>query len=108
MVNRQDIVSPIFSAKGKLSPAIMRNLLVRGSGLQVDDSLRRWGWVGASPVAASVVTVVADSGVVEGLRYETRGVGPSISFKASELWQGASEDVSLRIRMRSDVFFLFH
>ena len=57
MVGRQIMVAETLKGKGKLSRTMMRNLLVRGSGLQVDDTLQRHGWSGESPVATSVITL---------------------------------------------------
>ena len=97
MVGRQVIGSPVFSTKGKLSKMMMRNLMVRGGGVQVDDALLRHGWSGESPVAATVLTLEAASGVIRGSRYETRGQGPTIKFKAAELWQGGDKKVQVKL-----------
>ena len=98
MVGRQIIVAETLKGKGKLSRTMMRNLLVRGSGLQVDDTLQRHGWSSESPVATSVITLEETSGAIRGIRYETRGQGPVIAFKARELWPGADERVSIKIK----------
>ena len=97
MVGRQTIVAATLKGKGKLSRTMMRNLLVRGSGLQVDDTLQRYGWSGESPVATSVITLEETSGAIRGIRYETRGQGPVIAFKARELWPGADKRVTIAI-----------
>ena len=93
------ILSPVFKAKGKLSVSMMRNLLVRGGGLQISDTLQRFGWNGEEPVVATVVTLEPDTGVIRGLRYETRGVGPEIKFKAKELWPSVTEDMLVKIKL---------
>ena len=99
MVGRQMIVSPVFKARGKLSVSMMRNLLVRGGGIQVSDTLQRFGWGGEEPVVATVVTLEPDSGRIRGLRYVTKGKGPEIKFKAKELWPNISEDITVKIKL---------
>ena len=56
MVGRQIIASPLFSSKGKLSPTLMRSLMVRGGGLMLNDCLQRFGWLETDPVLTTVVT----------------------------------------------------
>ena len=78
---------------------MLRNLLVRGGGIQVNDCLKRWGWTGRDPAITTVFTLEANSGSILGLRYESRGPGPEITFKASELWQDADKEVSMTIKV---------
>ena len=99
MVGRQLITSPLFQAKGKLSPTLMRNLLVRGGGILVNDLLQRFGVKDGAPVAATVVTLDPGTGQVRGVRFETRGEGPEVSFKASELWSGVTEDIQIKVKL---------
>ena len=87
---RQTISSPFFNSKSKLSPTMMRSLLVRGGGVQVDDALRRFGWTSPEPVVTTVMTADPNSGAIRGVRYKTRGATPEIMFKAEEQW-GDSE-----------------
>ena len=98
MVGRQVIVSPLFRNKGKLSPLMMKKLTVRGGGIQVNDALERFGWDPNTPVATTVMSLDESSGAVKGVRFETRGQGPEIKFKARELWQGADENVTVKIK----------
>ena len=98
MAGRQVIVSSLFNIRGALSRNMMRNLMIRGGGVQVDDALPRHGWSEESPVATTVVTLEADSGAIRGIRYETRGKGPIIQFKASELWLGGDEKVTVKVK----------
>ena len=100
MVGRQLIVSPIFQSKGKLSTSMLRNLHIRGAGTIISDTLQRFGRGSTDPVAATVVTLEPDTGAIRGLRYETRGAGPEITFRACELWPAVSEDVTLKIKLR--------
>ena len=69
-----------------MSSILMRSLLIRGSGIQVDDTLRRFGWDGTTPVVTTVFTIDGDSGKVKGARYESRGQGPEVKFSAADLW----------------------
>ena len=73
---RQTILSPFFNSKNKLSPTIIRSLLVQGGGIQVDDALRRFGWTSPEPVVTTVMTSDPDSGTIRGVRYKTRGAIP--------------------------------
>ena len=98
MVGRQVIVSPLFRNKGKLSPLMMKKLTVRGGGIQVNDALERFGWDPNTPVATTVMSLDESSGAVKGVRFETRGQGPEIKFKARELWQSADENVMIKIK----------
>ena len=100
MVGRQLIVSPIFQSKGKLSTSMLRNLHIRGACTIISDTLQRFGWGGTDPVAATVITLEPDTGAIRGLRYETRGAGPEITFRACELWPAVSEDITLKIKLR--------
>ena len=95
---RQTISSPFFNSKSKLSPTMMRSLLVRGGGIQVDDALRRFGWTSPEPVATTVMTCDPDSGSIRGVRYETRGATPEIKFKAEELWTTAEKGVQVTLK----------
>ena len=99
MVGRQAIVSPLFQNKGKLSPLMMKKLMVRGGGIQVNDALERFGWGSTSAVAMTVMTVDTYSGVIRGARFETRGLGPEVRFKAKDLWQESSGNVFVKIKM---------
>ena len=92
------IVSPLFRNKGKLSPLMMKKLTVRGGGIQVNDALERFGWDPNTPVATTVMSLDESSGAVKGVRFETRGQGPEIKFKARELWQSADENVMIKIK----------
>ena len=98
MVAKQAIASPLFSARGKLSPIMMRSLMIRGGGIHIDDSLRRYSWNGTEGVATTVMTVNCDSGKVSGVRFETRGRGPELSFKAKDLWVSGSSDVTVSLK----------
>ena len=72
--------------------------MVRGRGVPISDCLRRYGWDGRAAVATPVLTVDADSGKVSGARFETRGVGPEVKFRASELWGEQEEDTLVTIK----------
>ena len=98
MVAKQLIASPFFSSRSRISTVLVRNLLVRGRGLQVNDALRRHGWDGTSAAATPVMTVDSESGMVTGARFETRGAGPTIKFKARELWGVSVEDAVVTIK----------
>ena len=99
MVNKQVIASPFFSSRGRISPVLLRSLLVRGRGIQVDDLLRRNGWDGTTAAAAPVLTLDPDSGRITGARFETRGRGPQeVRFKASELWGEMPEDALVTLK----------
>ena len=97
MVSRQTISSPFFATRGKLSPLMLRGLMVRGGGIHVDDTLRRFGWDGEGAVGTVVMTTNEDSGMVVGVRFETRGVGPEVTFKAKDLWQEAEAGVTVTV-----------
>ena len=99
MVNKQVISSPFFSSRNRISPVLLRSLLVRGRGIQVDDLLRRFGWNGASAAATPVLTLDPDSGKITGARFETRGKGPEeVKFRASELWGNVPEDALVTLK----------
>ena len=98
MVGRQAIVSPLFGSKGKLSVNLMRSLMVRGGGLLVNDCLQRFGWSGRDPVITTIFTTDIESGMIRGVRYETRGQGPELKFPASELWQ-TEENVTVTLKL---------
>ena len=91
------IASSLFSKRGKMSPSLMRSLMVRGSGIQVDDCLRRFGWDGAEGVIATVCNINSDTGTVTGVRFESRGKGPEVTFRAKDLWKGADDDISVKL-----------
>ena len=97
MVNKQVIASSLFSKRGQMSPSLMRSLMVRGSAIQVDDSLRRFGWDGTKGVITSVCNVEGLAGTVTGMRFESRGRGPEVTFKAKDLWRGADGDISVTL-----------
>ena len=82
---RQTIASPMFTNRAALSPLMMGRLLVRGGGIQVDDALKRHGWDGKTPVATTVATLETGTGVIRGLRYETRGSLDPVKFQAKDL-----------------------
>ena len=95
---RQTIVSALLAKRKKLNPSNQRNLLVRGGGIQIDDSLARHGWQAPEPILATVITSNPDSGAVTGARFETRGTLVNvIKFKAEELWEGALRGASVTI-----------
>ena len=98
MPAKQTISSPFFSSRNRISPVLLRSLLVRGRGVPISDCLRRYGWDGRAAVATPVLTVDADSGKVSGARFETRGVGPEVKFRASELWGEQEEDTLVTIK----------
>ena len=98
MVQKQAIVSPIFATRNKLSPTLLSSFLVRGSGIQVGDSLKRFGWDGSQAVATVIVNLNPSSGMVSGLRMETRGAGPEVTFCARDLWEEAPNDVAVAIK----------
>ena len=95
---KQTISSPFFKSRNKLSPIMMRSLLVRGGGIQVDDALRRYGWTSPEPVVTTVMTSDPDSGAIRGVRFETRGATPEIKFKAEELWTEAQKGVQVALK----------
>ena len=85
--------------RGKLSPMMLRGLMIRGGGIHVDDALRRFGWDGEGAVGTTVMTTNADNGAVAGVRFETRGVGPMVTFKAKDLWSGADAGTSVTVKI---------
>ena len=99
------IASPIFRARGHLSKITMRNLLMRGSGVVINDCLERHGWGRSDPVATTVVTLEPESRIVRGVRFETRGNGPEVKFKMSDLWSVVTENIEVRIKF--DDFSIF-
>ena len=99
MVNRQRIESPLFLGKGRLNTLAMKKLMVRGGGIQVNDTLERMGWNPDKGVVTTVMSVDDSSGVVRGVRFETRGPGPEVKFKARDLWSNADSDVSVTIKL---------
>ena len=99
MTSRQVISSPFFSSRSRISPTLLRSLLVRGSGIQIDDTLRRLGWDGSSAVATPVLTVGVELGRVSGARFETRGHGPEVKFNAADLWEGVTTGVLVTVKL---------
>ena len=91
-------MSEIFKKKGKLSRSMLRNLMVRGGGVQVDDTLQRFGWAGEEPAVTTVLSIDGQSGAIRGARYEARGRGPTIQFRASELWTGGSDKIMVKLK----------
>ena len=91
------IASSLFSKRGKMSPSLMRSLMVRGSGIQVDDCLRRFGWDGAEGVIATMCNINSKTGTVTGVRFKRRGKGWEINLWAKDLWKGADDDLSVRL-----------
>ena len=89
------IVSDLFKGKGKLSKTLIRNLMVREGGVQITGKLQRHGWEGEDPVVTTVITIEENSGMIRGVRYETRGKGPTITFRANELWPEANEKIAV-------------
>ena len=77
----------------------MKKLMVRGGGIQVNDTLERMGWNGNTGVVTTVMSVDDSSGVVRGVRFETRGTGPEVKFKARDLWSNTDCDVSVTIKL---------
>ena len=72
--------------------------MVRGSGIHVDDALRRFGWNGETAVGTVILTTNADSGSVAGIRFATRGKGPEVTFKAKDLWKNADKEATVTIK----------
>ena len=105
MVVKQTIASNFFSNRGHLSSNLMGKLLVRGGGVQVDDALRRFGWISPEPVITSVATIDIDSGAVRGFRFETRGSLPEVKFKAGDLWPEARQGLMVSFNL-SDMSIL--
>ena len=103
MVARQVISSEFFASRSKISPRLMRSLLIRGRGVQVEDCLRRFGWDGLGAVVTPILTVNPESGMVIGARFDTRGKGPEVKFRASELWSEVEEDAVVTL-MFPDLF----
>ena len=91
-------MSPLFSSKGKLSPNLMRSLIMRGGGLMINDCLQRFGWLEMDPVLTTMVATDLDFGMIRGVRFETRGTGPNVKFSAAELWE-TTEDVAVTIKI---------
>ena len=98
MVARQVISSEFFASRSKISPRLMRSLLIRGRGVQVEDCLRRFGWDGLGAVVTPILTVNPESGMVIGARFDTRGKGPEVKFRASELWGEVEEDAVVTLK----------
>ena len=98
-MGRQTIVSPLFRNQGKLSPMMIKKLMIRGGGIHVDDCLQRMGWTPDKAVVTSVMTIDSSSGVIKGVRFESRGKGPNVRFKAKELWPSITEDVTMTIKI---------
>ena len=101
MVNRQIIASHLFSNRGKLSPTLMRSLMVRGCGVQVDDGLCRFGWDGEQGVITTIMTIDPEAGKITGVRFESRGRGPQVSFKARDLWKSVANDLTASLKIDS-------
>ena len=80
-----------------MSQTLMRSLLIRGSGIQIDDTLRRYGWNGSTPVVSTVLSTEGETGRIKGVRYESRGKGPEIKFSAADLWDGANAEVTVAV-----------
>lgn len=99
MVARQTVVSPMFARRGKLSPAMLSRLMVRGGGANIDDALRRFGWTFPEPVLTTVATVAIESGVITAMRFESRGELPLIRFRAEDLWVGAEQNIGVSIKV---------
>ena len=99
MSNRQTIISSLFSSRKGLSDTMLRSLTVRGSGIQINNALRRFTWNGVSGAATTVMNVNGDTSRVEGVRFETRGKGPDISFQAKNLWKGAQEGITVTVKL---------
>ena len=51
-----------------------------------------------NPVITTVFTTDIESGMIRGVRYETRGQGPVLKFPASELWQ-TEENVTVTLKL---------
>ena len=45
------------------------------------------------------MNVNGDTGSVEGVRFETRGKGSDISFRAKNLWKGAQEGITVTVKL---------
>ena len=99
MVNRQRIESPLFQGRGRLNLLTMKKLMVRGGGIQINDTLERMGWDANTGVVTTVMSVDDSSGVVRGVRFETRGPGPEVKFKARDLWSNSDSEVSVTIKL---------
>ena len=98
-MGRQTIVSPLFRNQGKLSPVMIKKLMIRGGGIQIDDCLERMGWTPDKAVVTSIMTIDSSSGAIKGVRFESRGKGPNVRFKAKELWPSITEDVTMTIKL---------
>ena len=72
--------------------------MIRGSGIHVDDALRRFGWNGEAAAGTVIITTNAESGSVSGVRFVTRGKGPEVTFKAKDLWKNADKDATVTIK----------
>ena len=99
MVARMMIGSNVFAAKGQLSLSMKMNLLVRGSGIAVNDCLLCHGWNGSDPVATTIMTIDPSNGTIRGVRFDMRGVGPLVKLKAKELWSTVKEDIDVMLKL---------
>ena len=99
MVNKQVISSPLFAKRRKLSPTLMRTLLIRGGGINVDDCLRRFGWDGIGATITTVMNINVEAGTVSGVRFESRGQGPNVTFRAKDLWRTAEDGISVTLKL---------
>ena len=67
----------------------------------MDDCLRRHGWDGKEAVATTIATIDVASGVIRGMRYETRGAINDLSFKAKDLWPDSDPGIKAIIKFNN-------
>ena len=96
---KQLIASSLFDKRRRIPDGLLNSLIVRGGGKHVSDRLASLGWNRSEPVASAVVTLDPDSGVVRGIRFETRGKLPEIRFPIKDLWMSASTGYFAVIRI---------
>ena len=97
------IKAAIFTHRSTCVPDMLwRKLYVRAEGLPVSQKLEDWGAedIRSTPVISLLVTARESTGIITSSKLVIRGpvfvAGETNPIKASDIWQGVSEEITLR------------
>ena len=89
------IKDAVFNHRGPVPAEFWSALSIRAGGTHIDDALKKRGGNGSDPVAVPVVSVEPRSKKILGSRWEIRGHISQRCVKASTIWTGMSQDISV-------------
>ena len=89
------IMDKIFDGpRGPIPSSVLNKLRIRGED-GIDDALARFGWDGAAPIVAPIISIDPDTGAVIGNRFAVRGNISIQKIAASNIWSGANKEITV-------------